>query len=168
MHRELDFIKSKIIWQADENLRRSAAIWKFQNKKIVFTNGCFDILHRGHIEYLAKAADHGDYLIVGLNSDISVRKIKGIGRPIFDQETRALILASLHFVHNVVLFEQDTPYELIQLVQPDVLIKGGDYKLGEIVGFDIVQAYGGKITTIEFIDGFSTSSIIDKIRKREG
>ena len=78
MHRKLDFIKSKIIWQADENLQRSAAIWKFQNKKIVFTNGCFDILHRGHIEYLAKAADHGDYLIVGLNSDVSVRKIKGM------------------------------------------------------------------------------------------
>jgi rfaE bifunctional protein nucleotidyltransferase chain/domain len=168
MHRKLDFIKSKIIWQPDEHLKRLAAIWKFQHKKVVFTNGCFDILHRGHIEYLAKAAGHGDYLVVGLNSDTSVRKIKGNGRPIFDQETRALILASLHFVHQVVLFEQDTPYELIQLLKPDVLIKGSDYKPSEIVGYDIVKASGGKIITIEFIDGFSTTSIIEKIRKQDG
>jgi rfaE bifunctional protein nucleotidyltransferase chain/domain len=168
MNRILDFIKSKIIWQPDENLQRLAATWKFQHKKVVFTNGCFDILHRGHIEYLAKAAGHGDYLIVGLNSDVSVRSIKGPGRPIQDQETRALILASLHFVHRVVLFEQDTPYELIKLLNPDVLIKGGDYKPHEIVGADIVKASGGKITTIEFVDGFSSTSIIDKLRKQNG
>jgi len=168
MHSKLDFIKSKIIWQADENLQRTAAIWKFQNKKVVFTNGCFDILHRGHIEYLAKAAGYGDYLVVGLNSDESVRKIKGKGRPIFDEESRALMLASLHFVHRVVLFGQDTPYELIQFLKPDILIKGGDYKPVEIVGFDIVKAYGGKITTIEYIDGFSTTSIIEKLRNQAG
>jgi D-glycero-beta-D-manno-heptose 1-phosphate adenylyltransferase len=168
MQRKLDFIKSKIIWQADENLQRLAAIWKFQHKKVVFTNGCFDLLHRGHIEYLAKAAGHGDYLVVGLNSDVSIRSIKGNGRPILDQESRALILASLHFVHRVILFEQDTPYELIKLLKPDVLIKGGDYKPGEIVGYDIVKASGGKIATIEYIDGFSTSSIIENIRKQGG
>ena len=168
MHKKLDFIKSKIIWKPDEQLQRLAAIWKFQHKKIVFTNGCFDILHRGHIEYLAKAAGHGDYLIVGLNSDSSVRKIKGKGRPIFDQETRALILASLHFVHRVVMFEQDTPYELIQILKPNVLIKGGDYKPTEIVGYDIVKANGGKVTTIEFTDGFSTTSIIEKLKNKEG
>jgi D-glycero-beta-D-manno-heptose 1-phosphate adenylyltransferase len=165
MQRKLDFIKSKIVWQPDEHLERLAAVWKFQNKKIVFTNGCFDILHRGHIEYLAKAAGHGDYLIIGLNSDASVRTIKGPGRPIFDQETRALILASMHFVHRVVLFEQDTPYDLIKLLKPDVLIKGGDYKPGEIVGADIVKSNGGKVTTIEFIDGFSTTSVIEKLKK---
>jgi D-glycero-beta-D-manno-heptose 1-phosphate adenylyltransferase len=168
MQRKLDFIKSKIIWQTDNEFQKLVAIWKFQQKKIVFTNGCFDILHRGHIEYLAKAAGHGDYLVVGLNSDASVSKIKGPGRPVFDQETRALILASLHFIHKVVLFEQDTPYELIKLVKPDVLIKGGDYQANEIVGYDIVKASGGKITTIEFIEGFSTTSIIDKIRKQDG
>ncbi len=168
MQQTLDIIKSKIIWQPDENLQKLAVNWKIQRKKVVFTNGCFDILHRGHIEYLAKAADHGDYLIVGLNSDASVKNIKGPGRPIQDQESRALILASLHFVHRVVLFEQDTPYELIKLVNPDVLIKGGDYKLHEIVGADIVQASGGRVTTIEFVDGFSSSSIIDKLRKQNG
>ena len=168
MQKKLDFIKSRIIWQADENLRRLAAVWKFQNKKIVFTNGCFDILHRGHIEYLAKAAGYGDYLVIGLNSDSSVRTIKGPGRPILDQETRALILASLHFVHIVVLFEEPTPYELIKLINPDVLIKGGDYKPSEIVGADIVKASGGKITTIEFVDGFSSTSIIEKLRKQNG
>ena len=168
MQKKLDFIKSRIIWQADENLQRLAAVWKFQNKKIVFTNGCFDILHRGHIEYLAKAAGYGDYLVIGLNSDSSVRTIKGPGRPILDQETRALILASLHFVHRVVLFEEATPYELIKLINPDVLIKGGDYKPSEIVGADIVKASGGKITTIEFVDGFSSTSIIEKLRKQNG
>jgi len=168
MHGKLDFIKSKIIWQPDEHLQRLAAIWKFQHKKVVFTNGCFDILHHGHIEYLAKAAGHGDYLVVGLNSDASVRIIKGPGRPILDQETRAMILASMHFIHRVVLFEQDTPYELIKLIKPDVLIKGGDYKPSEIVGADIVKANGGKVITIEFIKGFSTTSIIEKLRKKEG
>ena len=168
MHKKLDFIKSKIIWQPDENLLRLAAIWKFQHKKVVFTNGCFDILHRGHIEYLAKAAEHGDYLIIGLNSDASVRSIKGPGRPIVDQEARAILLASLHFVHKVILFEQDTPYELIKMLKPDVLIKGGDYKLSEIVGADIVKASGGKITTVEFINGFSSTTIIDKLRKQNG
>jgi rfaE bifunctional protein nucleotidyltransferase chain/domain len=168
MHPTLDFIKSKIIWQPDENLQKLATIWKFENKKVVFTNGCFDILHRGHIEYLAKAADYGDYLIVGLNSDVSVKNIKGHGRPVQDQETRALILASLHFVHRVVLFEQDTPYELIKMLNPDVLIKGGDYKPEEIVGADIVKTSGGRIITIEFVDGFSSTSIIDKLRKQNG
>ena len=168
MQRKLDFIRSKIIWKADDSLARLAAIWKFKQKKIVFTNGCFDILHRGHIEYLAKASGHGDYLIVGLNSDASVKSIKGPDRPVYDQESRALILASLHFVHKVVLFEEDTPYNLIKLVSPDVLIKGGDYKPHEIVGADIVKAAGGKITTIEFVDGFSTTSVIEKLRKQQG
>jgi rfaE bifunctional protein nucleotidyltransferase chain/domain len=168
MHRKLDFIKSKIVWKPDENLQRLAAIWKFQHKKVVFTNGCFDILHRGHIEYLAKAAGYGDYLIIGLYSDSAVRTIKGPGRPVFDLETRAFILASLHFVHRVVIFEQDTPYELIKLLNPDVLIKGGDYRPGDIVGADIVKASGGKISTIEFVDGFSSTAIFEKLRKHKG
>ncbi|MBN1414149.1 MAG: D-glycero-beta-D-manno-heptose 1-phosphate adenylyltransferase [Bacteroidales bacterium] len=146
---------------------RSLETWlarmRFKGKKIVFTNGCFDILHQGHIIYLSKAADNGDVLIIGLNSDNSVLKLKGTGRPVMNQESRALLLASLSFVSAVVVFDEETPYKLIQMVQPDVLVKGGDYKPEEIVGSDIVKAKGGEVLTIDFINGFSSSSILSKI-----
>jgi len=148
-----------------EELDRQLAIWRFQQKKIVFTNGCFDILHRGHVEYLAAAASHGDILIVGLNTDRSVKQLKGAGRPVQDEYTRALILASLRFVDMVVLFDDETPYNLIKQVQPDILVKGADYKPEEIVGYDIVKAKGGDIVTIELTKGYSTTGILDKLRK---
>jgi rfaE bifunctional protein nucleotidyltransferase chain/domain len=158
---KLKIIESKII--ESESIHYWLSYWRFKSKIIVFTNGCFDILHRGHIEYLSKAAENGDVLVVGLNTDKSVKKIKGSGRPYQDQESRALILASLHFVTAVILFNEETPYELIKLIQPDVLVKGGDYKPEEIIGYDIVKAKGGKVVTVDYIDDYSTSGIIEKI-----
>ena len=129
-------------------------------RKIVFTNGCFDILHRGHIEYLSKASDLGDVLIIGLNTDASVKRIKGEGRPVQDETSRALILASLRFVEAVILFDEDTPYDLISMIKPDVLVKGGDYTEETIVGADIVKAIGGEVVTIPLVEGYSTSGLI--------
>ncbi|MDR0437764.1 MAG: D-glycero-beta-D-manno-heptose 1-phosphate adenylyltransferase [Bacteroidales bacterium] len=131
--------------------------------KIVFTNGCFDILHRGHVEYLQKAKAFGDKLIVGLNSDASVRHLKGKTRPIQDQESRKIILEALRCVDEVIIFDEDTPYELIKKVQPDVLVKGADYKPEDIVGYDIVKAKGGEVRTVEFVEGHSTSGILLKV-----
>ncbi len=138
--------------------------WKQQNSKVVFTNGCFDLLHKGHVDYLAKAADMGDKLVIGVNTDASVSKLKGPNRPIQDEQSRLQILASLGFVEAVILFDEDTPYELIQLVKPDILVKGSDYKPEDIVGYDIVTAKGGEVKTIDFLPGFSTSGIEQKIR----
>ena len=140
-------------------------MWNFKNQKIVFTNGCFDILHLGHIEYLAKAADLGDVLVVGLNSDRSVNRIKGETRPINDEHSRSMVLASLEFVTAVVIFDEETPYELIKTIQPDILVKGKDWKVEEIAGFDIVLAKGGKVETIELTPGYSTTGIEQKILK---
>ena len=134
-----------------------------QGKKIVFTNGCFDIIHRGHVEYLAKSASLGDYMVLGLNSDASVRRLKGESRPVQDEYSRAVILAGMEFIDAVILFEEDTPYELIKIIEPDILAKGADYKPESIVGYDIVKARGGEILTVELTEGFSTSSIIKKI-----
>ncbi len=145
------------------SLSKALSNWRQEGKKIVFTNGCFDILHRGHVDYLAKAADLGDILIVGLNTDISVSKLKGSHRPIQDEQSRLQIMASLGFVDGVILFSEPTPLELIRLVQPDVLVKGSDYQIENIVGYDIVMSKGGKIQTIDFLDGFSTSAIEKKI-----
>lgn len=158
---KLKTINSKIL-SLDE-LSHILARWRFQQKKIIFTNGCFDILHRGHIEYLAKAASHGDILLVGLNTDDSVRRIKGPSRPIQDEKSRALVLAALQVVDAVTLFDEDTPYELIRQVQPDVLVKGADYKAEEIVGYDIVMAKGGNVVTIELSPGHSTTGILKKL-----
>ena len=158
----LDAIKSKII--DIENIDSFLTYWKLKNQKIVFTNGCFDILHRGHVEYLAQAANYGNVLVIGLNTDKSVRKIKGENRPVQDELARATILASLQFVSAVILFDEDTPYELIRKIQPDVLIKGSDYDIEDIVGYDIVKAKGGKVVTIDFIEGYSTTSIIEKLK----
>lgn len=159
---KIDIIREKII--NPDHLERILAILRFQEKKIVFTNGCFDILHRGHVEYLARAASYGDTLIVGLNSDKSVKNIKGPGRPVQDEKTRALILASLYFVDRIILFDEDTPYDLIKRVQPDILVKGADYKPEQIVGYDIVKARGGEIVTIDLVEGQSTTNIIDKLK----
>ena len=148
-----------------EQLERKLAYWNFKNQKIVFSNGCFDVLHRGHIEYLAKASSFGDIFIIGVNTDNSVKRLKGKNRPVQDEYARALVLSSLHFVSAVVYFDEDTPYELIKKVQPDVLIKGSDYKVEEIVGNDIVMQKGGEVKTIDFIPGYSTSSIIEQLKK---
>jgi len=142
-------------------LSQRVAMWKFQNRKIVFTNGCFDILHRGHIEYLSKARDLGDVLIIGLNTDSSVKRIKGGNRPVQDETSRAMILASLRFVEAIVLFDEDTPYNLISLVKPDVLVKGGDYTEETIVGADIVKASGGEVVTVPLTEGYSTTQILN-------
>ncbi len=160
---QFEVIRSKII--AREDLPRMLAYWRFKALKIVFTNGCFDILHAGHIEYLAKAASEGDVLIIGLNTDASVRSLKGIHRPINDENARALIMASLNFVSAVVLFDEETPYNLIKLVQPDILIKGSDYKPEDIVGYDILKAKGGEVKTIDLVPGYSTTAIEQKIFK---
>ena len=138
--------------------------WRFFSQKIVFTNGCFDLVHLGHIDYLAKAADEGDVLIIGLNSDASTSKLKGPSRPINNQEQRAMILASFQFVSAVIIFDEPTPYQLICNIQPDVLVKGGDYKPEEIVGYDVVKAKKGIVKTIDFLKGYSTTFIEDKIR----
>jgi rfaE bifunctional protein nucleotidyltransferase chain/domain len=158
----LNKIKSKIL-DADA-LKKQLAVWRFQSKKIVFTNGCFDLLHLGHIDYLSKAADEGDILVVGVNTDASTSKLKGPHRPINNETQRSMILASLSFVDVVILFNEDTPHELIQIVQPDVLIKGADYAIKDIVGADIVQAKGGIVKTIEFLAGYSTTLTEEKIR----
>ena len=160
--KKTEVIKSKI-FDKDE-LERNLAFWRFKNCKIVFTNGCFDVLHRGHIEYLAQARDKGDVLVVGLNTDASVRRLKGNNRPINPQEARAMVLAALFFVDAVVLFDEDTPYELIKTIQPDVLIKGADYKPENIVGYDIVTTKGGTVETVNLIEGFSSTGIIEGLK----
>lgn len=139
--------------------------WRANNYKIVFTNGCFDLLHRGHVDYLTKARDLGDKLFLGLNTDASVSKLKGEHRPIQDEPSRMHIMASLQCVDAVILFDEETPYELIKSVQPDILVKGADYKPENIVGYDIVTAKGGEVITIEFLEGYSTTSIEKKIRE---
>ena len=153
-----------------ENIERkiiSAAQWqKPEGRKVVFTNGCFDILHRGHATYLAQARELGDLLVVGLNTDASVRRLKGPSRPVNNEGDRAFLIASLACVDFVILFDEDTPAELIQRVQPDVLVKGGDYTLDNIVGADFVLQNGGTVTTIPFVDGYSTSLTLQKISQQ--
>ena len=140
--------------------------WKNAGEKVVFTNGCFDLVHRGHIDSLSKAADLGDRLIVGLNSDVSVIQLKGENRPLIDQQSRAILLASLLMVDAVVIFDEETPYQLIQQLVPDVLVKGTEYKVEEIAGHDIVLAAGGKVERISLTEGFSTTDLIQKIKER--
>lgn len=147
-----------------DRLLQEVKIWKNQGNKIVFTNGCFDILHLGHVDYLEKARLLGDKLIVGLNSDTSVRRLKGPQRPINAEYARARVLAALSFVDAVCIFEEDTPKSLIEKVCPDILTKGSDYKIENIVGADFVIKHGGRVQTIELVEGFSTSNIIDKIK----
>jgi len=158
-------IKSKIVSGID--LTRLLSFYRFRNQKVVFTNGCFDIIHLGHVKYLSQAADLGNILIIGLNSDSSVNKIKGHDRPVLDQKSRALTLAAFSFVNNIVLFDEETPYKLIKQISPDILVKGGDYKPEEIVGYDIVKDYGGEVKILDFIKGYSTSGIVERITSNQ-
>ena len=145
-------------------LQETLGQWRAAGQKIVFTNGCFDILHYGHIHYLAEARDLGDRLVIGLNSAGSVRRLKGPARPINDEATRAHLLAALEVVDAVVFFDDDTPLELIRMVQPDVLVKGGDWKPEQIVGSEIVLARGGDVRSLPFVEGYSTTNIERKIK----
>lgn len=136
---------------------------EFRRKnRIVFTNGCFDVLHRGHVYYLSKAREMGDILVVGLNSDASVSRLKGKGRPVNPQNARAEVLGALGMVDYIILFEEDTPLELIKKVEPDLLVKGGDYKIEEIVGYNEVISSGGQVLTIPIMEGYSTTSILNR------
>lgn len=145
--------------------QRAVNVWRMKGDRIVFTNGCFDILHRGHVEYLQEAAALGERLIIGLNSDASVRRLdKATDRPFNDQDSRAKVIAGLRFVDAVVIFDQDTPLELIQALGPDVLVKGGDWKPEQIVGADVVKVRGGEVRSLKMVDGFSTTKLVDKIR----
>lgn len=138
-------------------------VLKHSGKRIVFTNGCFDIIHTGHVRYLRSAREYGDVLIVGLNSDESVRNIKGGKRPIIQQADRGEVLSSLRFVDYVVIFDEPDPYTIIAAVKPDILVKGGDWRVEDIVGRDVVESYGGKVCTIPFVEGASSSRIIESI-----
>lgn len=158
---KLQILRKKIVSLND--LLRLTHIWHFNSDKVVFTNGCFDIIHRGHIEYLAQAASLGNRLIIGVNTDKSVSTLKGPNRPVNDELTRAEVLAAFGFVDAVILFDEETPINLITAVKPDVLVKGGDYNPDTIVGADVVKANGGRVEVIPFVNGFSTSSIINKI-----
>ncbi|QNL22006.1 D-glycero-beta-D-manno-heptose 1-phosphate adenylyltransferase [Hyphobacterium sp. CCMP332] len=137
---------------------------KKKGKKLVFSNGCFDIVHLGHIDYLQKARNLGDFLVLGLNSDKSVRMLKGEGRPIIDEASRARLMASMEFIDAVILFDDLTPKELINAILPDILVKGDDYLIKDIVGSNVVIEHGGEVKTISLVKGYSTSKIIEKIK----
>lgn len=155
-------IKDKILDL--ENLKRKVESQKIKSRIIVFTNGCFDILHPGHVQYLEEAKALGHFLVLGLNADVSVKKLnKGKSRPIQSQEARAMIMAALESVDAVIIFEEETPLNLIKAVNPDILVKGGDYKIEEVVGADFVKSNGGEVILIPFLEGYSTSSIEEKI-----
>jgi rfaE bifunctional protein nucleotidyltransferase chain/domain len=155
-------ITSKIQdWKTAEQTVKN---WQEKGETVIFTNGCFDILHYGHLHYLAAAADLGNRLIIGLNSEDSVKRLKGEHRPINDDLTRQFTLASLEFVDLVVVFEEDTPFELIKTLVPNILVKGGDYEIHQIVGADIVIRNGGKVESLPFVKGYSTTNIEDKIK----
>jgi D-glycero-beta-D-manno-heptose 1-phosphate adenylyltransferase len=154
---------------SDKILNKAEALpavneWK-KKGKVVFTNGCFDILHLGHIDYLEKARNLGEKLIVGLNTDKSIGRIKGPERPITDENSRARIIAALEFIDAVILFDEETPYDLISYLKPDILVKGDDYTVENIVGADVVIQNGGTVETISLVKGYSTSNIISKIKK---
>lgn len=161
--RRSDLIQQKII--ALPALLQLATRWRMSGKRIAFTNGVFDILHRGHIFSLSAAAQEADYLVVGLNADASVKRLKGESRPVNDQEARALVLASLVIVDAVVLFEEDTPLELIKALLPDVLMKGGDYTIDQVAGAKEVIANGGRVVINPVLEGFSTTNIIQRSKE---
>jgi len=159
--KKIEVITGKI--HTYQTLKPFLNVCRFKGSKIVFTNGCFDLVHLGHIDYLARAADMGNILIVGVNTDSSVSRIKGPGRPVNSETTRSHVLASLLFVNAVILFDEPTPYELIKFIEPDVLVKGADWKKEDIVGYDIVKQNGGSVETIEYLDGYSTTGLVQKI-----
>ncbi len=156
-------IAGKIV--TEKELLQKLNVWRLLGKTIVFSNGCFDILHAGHIASLSEAAQHGDVLVIGVNADVSVKKIKGGNRPLNDENSRSLLLASLSMVDAVIIFSEDTPLEIIKMIQPNVLVKGGDYAIDQIAGSKEVIAGGGKVIINPVINGFSTTSIIQKIKK---
>lgn len=163
----LDFEKillSKILGLSA--LKSKILAWQKEDKTVVFTNGVFDLLHIGHITYLAKSAELGDKLVIGLNADSSVKRLKGSNRPVNDQNDRAALLAAFFFVDAIVIFEEDTPLKLITALMPDILVKGADYTIENIVGSKEVIANGGKVKTINFIEGYSSTSLIEKIRNQ--
>lgn len=162
MHK-LQWIENKI--KDKEALSRQLNIWRSAGKKIVFTNGCFDILHRGHLDLIAKAADLGNVLVVGLNTDASVKRLKGLERPVTHEQDRIFQMASLLCVDAVCLFDEDTPEELIKVINPDVLVKGGDYNVDTIIGAKHVIGNGGKVEVIPIVEGYSTSNLIANIKK---
>jgi D-beta-D-heptose 7-phosphate kinase/D-beta-D-heptose 1-phosphate adenosyltransferase len=157
----IDFIKAKIL--SHQQLEKKIQLWRFQNKRLVFTNGCFDLLHPGHIKILTEASEYGDVLIVGLNADSSVKKLKGNTRPILNENDRAILLASLQVVDAVVLFDEETPLNLIETITPQVLVKGGDYVAENIVGYSWVTQHGGEVKIITLLEGYSTTKIISKM-----
>lgn len=140
------------------------AEWQKKGDRVVFSNGCFDLVHRGHVAYLSRAASMGQRMVLGLNTDASVRRLKGEGRPVVDEYSRAILMAAFSFIDLVVLFDEETPFELIKAVQPDFLVKGSDYVVEDIVGYDIVTGRGGEVKTIDLIDGFSTTALIERIK----
>ncbi len=156
-------IKDKI-FTAEES-KRQVARWHLLQKKVVFTNGCFDILHKGHIELLSHAASLGDFLIVGVNADLSVKKLKGEDRPVNDEAFRSLMLASLAIVDAVVVFPEDTPLEIITSIEPDIIVKGGDYQADQVVGAEEVMKNGGEVVIVPLVNGYSTTGLIAKIRE---
>ncbi len=139
--------------------------WQQSGKKVVFTNGCFDLIHLGHVDYLEKARNLGDKLVIGLNSDSSVNRFKGPERPLQDQNSRARVLAAMQFVDLVVFFNEDTPFDLISELVPNILVKGSDYLAENIVGADVVKKNGGEVKTIDFVPGYSTTRIVEKIKR---
>ena len=146
-------------------VRRMLNVWRLKGDRIVFTNGCFDIVHQGHIQYLEEAAALGHRLVIGLNSDASVRRLgKAPDRPLNDQRSRGIVLGALRCVDAVVVFEEDTPLELITALKPDVLVKGGDWKPDQIIGSEVVLAYGGSVRSLSFVQGFSTTALVEKIK----
>ncbi len=146
------------------SLQYQLSEYRFKDQKIVFTDGCYDLLHRGHIKFLAQASDLGDKLIVGIHSDSSASQKKGRGRPVQDHKTRAIILASLQFVDHVIIFEEDTPLKLIQMIHPDILVKGSDRLIYDTAGTELVPSKGGKIVTLDVLKGYSVSSLLEKIK----
>jgi rfaE bifunctional protein nucleotidyltransferase chain/domain len=150
--------------KTENELMKWLNIARLKNEKIVFTNGCFDMLHAGHVDYLNKAASLGNRLIIGLNADSSVSKLKGPKRPINTENFRALVLSALHVVDAIVIFDEETPEKLIKLIKPDVLVKGADYTIEQIVGADFVLKSGGNVELIPFLEGFSTTTLIQKMR----
>ena len=162
MSKKLNKLKAKIF--NIKNLSQIINEWRLNGDKIVFTNGCFDLIHLGHLEILARSADLGDKLIVGINSDMSIKKIKGNSRPIIEEDSRAKHLAAIEFIDAVVLFNEDTPYDLINILKPDVLTKGGDYKKNDIVGNQLINKEKGEVVIIPLTQGYSTTSILEKIK----
>lgn len=138
--------------------------WKKENEKVVFTNGCFDILHLGHVDYLQKARNLGSKMVLGLNTDASIVRLKGTERPIVPEYARARVMASLEFIDLIILFSEDTPLNLIEKIQPSILVKGNDYKITQIVGAKEVLENGGEVKTVELVEGFSTTNIVEKIK----